>query len=382
MLRTLALSLLSLTLSSGSEPRYQLELNSQRLPIRPELTGFCRRTDSDGDFFLSDDELKADFCPAGGRVLTEWKHAFTGTRLAETALYPDYSQLLSQLQALQAAHSRQAWLVSLGKSHEGRDIWALKLGREAPGRPAVVLTGGTHAREWSSLLVPLKVAERLLAEPARLEKADVWVVPLVNPDGYEFSRQHDNSYRKNRRPGQGVDLNRNYWTPEHPTLYRDEGDRGETSRDDVGASDRPHSDLYRGPSGASEPEIRAVQSLVTRPEVLGVLDNHGYGNMVLHPNRAPRELYAALGAAINAAAGGGFKFGSGADLYAMTGNSMDFHHARGVWGITLEVGRSFQPPAAELEQLLREAVPANLAFIEQVVRQGPMVRREPSEATR
>lgn len=378
-MRLLSIALLSLSFTAWAKPAYELELNGQRLPIRQELAWFCERTDSNGDFFVSDAELQADFCPAGGRVLIEWKHAFTGTRPAETALYPDSQQLESQLRSLAEAHPDRASLISLGKSHEGRDLWALKLGSsEQPGRPAVVLTGGTHAREWGSVMVPLKVAEKLLAEPApgRLARADVWVVPLVNPDGYEWSRQHDNSYRKNRRPGQGVDLNRNYCSAEHPGLYRNQDDSSDSTRDDVGASDKPYSDLYRGPSGASEPEVRALMALETRPEVWGVLDNHGFGNLLLHPNRADKETYQALATAMNSAAGGVFKFSSGADLYAMTGNSMDFNHARGVWGITLEVGRSFQPPGPDLEQLLREAVPANLAFIDHVLRQGPMDRAE------
>jgi murein tripeptide amidase MpaA len=43
---------------------------------------------------------------------------------------------------------------------------------------------------------------------------DIYVVPNVNPDGYEYSRTSDRMWRKNRsgpRKGcYGVDLNRNF----------------------------------------------------------------------------------------------------------------------------------------------------------------------------
>ena len=65
------------------------------------------------------------------------------------------------------------------------------------------------------------VAETLLTgygeDPAVTKKVDameLWFVPMVNPDGYEFSRNADPDWRKNRSvhhpDAVGVDLNRNY----------------------------------------------------------------------------------------------------------------------------------------------------------------------------
>ena len=31
-----------------------------------------------------------------------------------------------------------------------------------------------------------------------LSKFDVYIIPVVNPDGYEYSRQHDRMWRKTR----------------------------------------------------------------------------------------------------------------------------------------------------------------------------------------
>ena len=205
------------------------------------------------------------------------------------------------------------------------------------------------------MAIPLKLAELLTPESDR----EIWLVPLVNPDGYEYSREHDNSYRTNRN---GVDLNRNYADEQHPELYRRPEDTAEPN-DDVGASDRPESDLYRGPHGASELEVQAMLNLeLKRAKTVGVLDNHAFGDWLLFPANATEEEYAALDAQMNPERK--YKFQSGARLYVMTGNSMELLQAHQIKAMTLESGKSFQPPAAELQELLKPALAANLAFIQ------------------
>ena len=330
---------------------YTLELNQIKVPIRAESQHLAERLDKNGDHFLSDDELKQK-----GRVLTEWKYALTDTRPPERALYPSYEQLTQSLRALAKRPHHE--LVSLGKSRENRDIWALRVGTSPEGeQPAVIVTGGHHAREWASIAVPLKLADVLTPPDDR----EVWIVPLVNPDGYEYSREHDNLYRANKA---GVDLNRNYAVPQHPELYRREGDAPDKNDDDVGASDRPGAETYRGPHGASEPEVQAMMELeLKRARTRAVLDNHGFGNWLLFPANASEEEYTALNATMNS--GNQYKFQSGAKLYTMTGNSMELLHAHHIQAMTLEVGNSFQPPAQELEELLKPALQANFAFIRQ-----------------
>lgn len=335
---------------------YTLELNQNKVAIRPESQDLAKRLDKNSDNFVSDEELKLK-----GRVLTEWKYSLTDTRPPERALYPSYEQLTQQLQTLaQRPHNQ---LISLGKSRENRDIWALRIGTRPEGeQPAVIVTGGHHAREWASVMVPLKLAE-LLTPP---DDREVWVVPLVNPDGYEYSRDHDNLYRANKA---GVDLNRNYADAEHPELYRREGDKAEVRDDDVGASDRPGSETYRGPHGASEPEVQAmIQLELKRVKTRAVLDNHGFGNWLLYPANASEEEYTALNVTMNPT--NLYKFQSGAKLYIMTGNSMELLQAHNVQAMTLEVGNSFQPPAADLEELLKPALQANFAFIRQPLKES------------
>ena len=73
-------------------------------------------------------------------------------------------------------------------------------------------------------------------------------MPLVNPDGYEFSRKEDRLWRKNRRknPGSkcfGVDLNRNF-----------------AKKFGTASSDNPCEEDFRGHEAFSEPETFAFKS--------------------------------------------------------------------------------------------------------------------------
>ena len=78
---------------------------------------------------------------------------------------------------------------------------------------------------------------------------DFYILPLVNPDGYEYSRTKDRLWRKNRRRHlgfRGIDLNRNWG-------FKWGG---------AGISKRPWKEDYAGPKPFSEPETAAVSNFV------------------------------------------------------------------------------------------------------------------------
>ena len=91
-----------------------------------------------------------------------------------------------------AQTSPRAELVRIGTSTEGRAIEGLRLGQEPGSGARVVRVLGTHhGDEATSYEVTLAFAERLATgdgtDPevtALLDAATVWIVPLVNPDGF------------------------------------------------------------------------------------------------------------------------------------------------------------------------------------------------------
>jgi murein tripeptide amidase MpaA len=152
--------------------------------------------------------------------------------------FRDLSALDGRIAMLAKEHPDVAHARTLGTSGEGRPIEAVEVSRG--GNTEIVIAGGQHAREWIAAMAPMCVAERLATEPryrSLLERFSFVIVPVVNPDGYAYTWTTDRNWRKSRRDGHGVDLNRNYslaWG-------------GADSSDDKSAS------TYRGSAPFSEP---------------------------------------------------------------------------------------------------------------------------------
>jgi carboxypeptidase T len=189
------------------------------------------------------------------------------------------------LNNLAEAYPNIARVVSIGETGEGREIWAIKItdnpDDEEPGEQKAMFTGVTHAREWATHEAVLYLAERLTSGYADdpqvkhiVDNAVVWLVPVVNPDGYEYTWTSQRLWRKNRRINEGsgcrgVDINRNYAV--------------QWGYDDSGSSGSPCSDLYRGASPASEPETTAIQELMQREKFAIGVSYHTYSQLVLFP---------------------------------------------------------------------------------------------------
>src|SRR5262249_11263007 len=149
----------------------------------------------------------------------------------------------------------------IGQSLEGRDMRMIRISgpdtewKPKDARPAFVIDGTQHAREWIAPMTVMFAIDRLLRQydsddriQAVVNAVDFYFVPLVNPDGYEFTWASDRYWRKNRRVNmprcEGVDLNRN-WSV---------GWGGNN-----GSSADPCSDVYRGTDPWSEPDAVAVR---------------------------------------------------------------------------------------------------------------------------
>jgi murein tripeptide amidase MpaA len=75
---------------------------------------------------------------------------------------------------------------------------------------------------------------------------EILITPMQNPDGYEYSRNHERYWRKNRRRNSdgtfGVDLNRNW--DDHWGQFM--------------SSSNPDDDNYMGLFPMSEPEVYLI----------------------------------------------------------------------------------------------------------------------------
>ena len=91
-----------------------------------------------------------------------------------------------------------------------RNIYALKISDnvqiEEEERIRSHHPGCHHAREWISVEVPFYVAKHLLENYSTdahirglVNQSEIWIVPLVNPDGLEYSIHFYRYWRKNMR---------------------------------------------------------------------------------------------------------------------------------------------------------------------------------------
>jgi hypothetical protein len=181
-----------------------------------------------------------------------------------------------------AATRPNVFLDTAGTSVEGRPILAVKVGTpdDSPARPNVLFMATYHAREWVATEMALRLLvyladslPRTAAGAALLASRDIWVMPVVNPDGYEYTFTGDRLWRKNRRPNPGgslgVDLNRN-----HAAFF---------AFDDVGSSADPTSETYRGASAESEPETRAVVAFHRAHPPAVSASYHSYTGAIFYP---------------------------------------------------------------------------------------------------
>ncbi len=234
-------------------------------------------------------------------------------------------------------------LPGAAKTHQGRSIYALKVSDNVnvdEDEPAILIAAQHHARELNSPHIVVGAMNRIvqgyLTDPALkavVDKYEIYLVPMVNPDGVNHVWTVDNYWRKNRRNNgggrYGVDLNRNF----------------EFLWGACGASSNTGSSIYKGPSALSEPETRTMDALgqFIRPEIY--LDIHSSGREVLFTYAPCANLTTTMRNFINAYVNdlrAPMNFATRAP--SASGEAPEHHWGKsGAISFLTEIGTSFQP---------------------------------------
>jgi carboxypeptidase T len=302
------------------------------------------------------------------------------------ALYHSAETLEHDLRQLAESQPEIAELREIGRSLEDRPIWALRIGERRASELKVLFMGCHHAREWIAVEVPYLLAEHLVKNAGQapveqwLQRGEIWVAPMVNPDGYEYSRNQYRLWRKNRRPNAdgsiGVDPNRNY------------GYMWGTRNDNI-SSQVPSDDTYVGPRAFSEPESRAVRNLVAGELFRGVITYHSYSQLILYPwgyttqpvpdaaDRATMiELAEQMQQLIKGVHGLTYRPLQSAELYGIpvVGDTTDWTYGEyGVPSFTIELRPDspekggFILPPEEIQPAFEENLPAAQEFIQRLL---------------
>jgi carboxypeptidase T len=270
--------------------------------------------------------------------------------------YHHFRQVDSILEQFQAAFPDIALMVDVGSTHYGRTIWALKISDNVvfdEDEPAIMFNGLHHARELITTEVVLDTIQYLTTmygvDPDVTRWVDtweIWLIPVVNPDGNDIVFTKDPNWRKNARDNNlngvidnddGVDLNRNY-----PFKW------GLTP----GSSGVPSSGTYRGPAPASEPETQAIIALSLKERFVFSIAYHSYGGVVLFPYGSAAAVNPIPNISRSVCADfadvcvreDGKRYDLRPRLYDVNGLDRDWHYHNGTIGFVVELGvHGFQP---------------------------------------
>jgi hypothetical protein len=289
---------------------------------------------------------------------------------------------------------------------KGRYLSALEIKLGGSTRPWIYFQCQIHAREWVSGTTCQYIIHELLVgyKTGRPSAKDAltnfnWaIIPVVNPDGYEYSWVSDRMWRKNQRSNTGcstraaccgVDLNRNY----------NDGQWG-----GGGSSADPCAETYRGPSAASEPEVQATASyfasLQASASVYLAIDWHSYSQLVLRPwgytQTPPPNDARLIGmgadyvAAIKKYDNKDYVSQKSIDLYVTTGTAVDYYFTTPVkdkngpgaskprvasWTIELRPTTNnpgFILPAAQIKPCGQENYDGLISFLLNLQKSGPL----------
>ncbi|XP_068126413.1 carboxypeptidase D [Hyperolius riggenbachi] len=136
--------------------------------------------------------------------------------------YYNHQQLTERLQSLALAYPELCSLFSIGSSVESRELWVMRITADLqaapPDRPQFKYVGNMHGDETVSRQVLIYLIQYLLEGYGRdlriarlLNTTDIYIMPSLNPDGFERAQEGDCVGQKGgRENGQHLDLNRNF----------------------------------------------------------------------------------------------------------------------------------------------------------------------------
>ncbi len=269
---------------------------------------------------------------------------------------------------------------AIGTTWEGRTIWAFEVthfnGNENT-RPSVLYEAAIHAREPGGVSTLFGFIWYLVRNYNKnsdvtnvLNSRRLYIIPIVNPDGYTYNEVSDGYWRKNKRDNDndgifeesddGVDLNRNF-------SY-------EWGYDDNGSSPDPSSTTYRGPAPFSEPETQAIKWFTDSIQPVVAIDYHTYSNLLMFPwgyanipipDDSLMRAFANKMTEVN-----GYVVGRpGELLYNANGVTVDWWYSDSthpkIFAYTAEVGEAFwQPDTSIILGQINENIPMNMLLAE------------------
>ena len=282
--------------------------------------------------------------------------------------YKSYDQTCDFLEDCVKKYPDLIKIESIGKTWEDRDIMLATISlnvESADLKPAMLYTGTVHAREWIGNELAVSFIDYILSNYSSnpkvlktLTKNTLYIVPCLNPDGFEYSRSHFSFWRKNRRDNGdgtfGVDLNRNF-----SIGYQKSKDTA--------------SNVYSGPHPFSEPETAAMKAFVdSKDNITLALDYHSQGNVFFPAHKFNHEseiegtdlntICANMNYEIQKVTGRRYGIHRGKPpTKLISGSGREYYYSLGIISVVVEVGtRNIPDFMQNMKESIDENIPALL----------------------
>ena len=292
--------------------------------------------------------------------------------------YKSYEESCAFLETCVEKYPDLITIENIGNTWEGRPIMLATISLHvayAQLKPALLYTGTAHAREWIGHELAVEFIDYLLSNHDSnpevfevLSSNTLYIVPCLNPDGFEYSRKHFSFWRKNRRDNGdgtfGVDLNRNF----------SEGYQKST---------QTNSNVYSGPYPFSEPETQAIKKFVDLHENITIaLDYHSQGNVFFPAHKFNHEseiegtdmnsLCANMNYHIHKVTGRHYGINRGKPpTKLISGSGREYYYSRGIIAIVAEVGtRNIPDYIQNMSESVNENIPALLYALSEAKNYG------------
>ncbi len=287
--------------------------------------------------------------------------------------YRSYQETIDFLKECVKKYPNIIKIQTIGTTWEDREIILATVSLDvenADKKPALLYTGTAHAREWIGNELGVEFIDYLLTNhqnnpkiESALKDNTLYIVPCLNPDGFEYSRTHFSFWRKNRRDNKngtyGVDLNRNF-----NVGYQKVSDTS--------------SNVYSGPEPFSEPESRAIKEFVDSHEnITIVLDYHSQGNVFFPAHKFAHEaelngtdmniLCANMSSEIKKVTGRKYGIHRGKPpAKLISGSGREYYYEKGILAIVVEVGtRNIPDYMQNMKENISENIPALLYVLKE-----------------